>query len=142
MAGITGILIFSASVLLFFCLLSGYLFTRLTVELSRRYKANLLGKSYAIESMGSIAGGLLFSFLLVYFLGTFHILFLMLIINLSVAVVIYQAGRRWILFAGLISILVFVLVFTAGPGSSLQDPCYSPIRLPLRHVILRMETWS
>jgi len=111
MAGIAGILIFSASVLLFFCLLSGFLFTRLTVELSRKYSANLLGKSYAIESIGSIGGGLIFSFLLVYLLGTFQILFLMLIINLSVAVIMYQAGRRWILFAGLISILVFVLVF-------------------------------
>ena len=111
MAGISGILIFSASVLLFFCLLSGFLFTRLTVDLSRRYKANLLGRAYAIESIGSIVGGLFFSFLFVYFLGTFQILFLMLIINLSVAVVRYQAGRRWILFAGLISILIFMLVF-------------------------------
>ncbi len=111
MAGITGILIFSAFVLLFFCLLSGFLFTRLTVDLSRRYKANLLGRSYAVESIGSIAGGLLFSFLLVYLLGTFQILFLVLIINLSVAVVLYKAGRRPILFAGLISAVFFVLVF-------------------------------
>jgi len=37
MAGIAGILIFSISVMLFFCLLSGYLFTRLTVDLSRKY---------------------------------------------------------------------------------------------------------
>jgi spermidine synthase len=111
MAGIVGILIFSASLLLFFCLLSGFLFTRLTVELSRKYSANLLGKSYAIESIGSIVGGLLFSFLFVYLLGTFQILFLVLIINLLVAVIIYQAGRRWILFAGLICSIVFVLVF-------------------------------
>jgi hypothetical protein len=88
MAGIVGILIFSASVLLCFCLLSGFLFTRLTVELSRKYGANLLGRSYAIESIGSIAGGLLFSFLLVYFLGTFQILFFILLLNLSVAVFI------------------------------------------------------
>ncbi|MCK4855195.1 MAG: fused MFS/spermidine synthase, partial [Bacteroidales bacterium] len=111
MAGIAGILIFSSSVLLFFCLLSGFLFTRLTVDLSRRYKANLLGRSYAVESIGSIAGGLLFSFLLVYLLGTFQILFLVLIINLSVALVLYKAGRRPILFAGLISAVFFVLVF-------------------------------
>ncbi len=111
MAGIGGILIFSASMLLLFCLLSGFLFTRLTVVLSQKYGANLLGKSYAIESSGSIVGGLLFSFLLAYFLTTFQILFLVLIINLSVAVLMYQAGRRWIIFAGLISILVFVLVF-------------------------------
>ncbi len=111
MAGIAGILIFSASVLLLFCLLSGFLFTRLTVELSRKYGANLLGRSYAIESIGSIAGGVLFSFLLVYLLGTFQILFLMLIINLSVAIIMNMAGRKWILFAGFISTRVFVLVF-------------------------------
>jgi spermidine synthase len=111
MAGVAGILIFSASMLLFFCLLSGYLFTRLTVDLSRKYKSNLLGKSYAIESIGSIAGGLLFSFLFVYFFSTFQILFFMMIINLSVAVVIYQAGRRSILFAGLISTVFLLLVF-------------------------------
>jgi spermidine synthase len=111
MAGVAGILIFSASMLLFFCLLSGYLFTRLTVDLSRKYKSNLLGKSYAIESIGSIAGGLLFSFLFVYFFSTFQILFFMMIINLSVAVVIYQAGRRSILFAGLISTVFLLMVF-------------------------------
>ncbi|KPL20592.1 MAG: hypothetical protein AMS23_10710 [Bacteroides sp. SM1_62] len=111
MAGVAGILIFSASVLLFFCLLSGFLFTSLTVALSRKYKSNLLGKSYAVESTGSIVGGLLFSFLLVYFLGTFQILFLVLIINLSVPFVMNQAGRRSIFFAGLVTSVFFVLVF-------------------------------
>jgi spermidine synthase len=111
MAGVAGILIFSASVLLSFCLLSGFLFTSLTVALSRKYKSNLLGKSYAVESIGSIVGGLLFSFLLVYFLGTFQILFLVLIINLSVPVVMNQAGRRSIFFAGLVTSVFFVLVF-------------------------------
>jgi spermidine synthase len=111
MAGISGILIFSASILLFFCLLSGFLFTWLTVDLSWKYKTNLLGKSYAIESIGSIVGGLLFSFLFVRFLGTFQILFLLLIINMSVAVLLHPAGRRSILLAGLISTVLFVLVF-------------------------------
>jgi spermidine synthase len=111
MAGIAGILIFSASGLLLYCLLSGFLFTRLTVALSQKYGANLLSKSYAIESIGSIVGGLLFSFLLVYFLGTFQILFLVMIVNLSVAVIMFRAGRKWILFAGMIVTLVFVLVF-------------------------------
>jgi len=111
MAGIAGVLIFSASVLLFFCLLSGFMFTRLTVELSRKFGANLLGQSYAIESIGSISGGLLFSFLLVYLLGTYQILFLILIINLAVAVLMNQAGRRWTIYAVLTGTLVFVLVF-------------------------------
>lgn len=115
MAGIAGILIFSTSVLLFFCLLSGFLFTRLTVDLSRKYKSNLLGKSYAVESIGSIAGGLLFRFLFVYFLGTFQILFLVLIINLSAALVIYRPSRRSIFSGGLIGTLCFVMVFFLEP---------------------------
>ena len=111
MTGITGILLYSALVLLPFCLLSGFLFTRLTTELSQKYKANLLGKSYVIESTGSIAGGLLFSFVLVYFLDSFQILFFILVLNLFVAAIIYRAGSRWIFAGGLITLLCIVLVF-------------------------------
>ncbi len=111
MAGVTGILLFSASVLMFFCLLSGFLFTSLTVVISRKYKSNLLGKSYAIESIGSIVGGLLFSFLFVFLLDTFQILFLVVIINLLVPVIMTHAGRRSIIFAGLAIAGFFVLVF-------------------------------
>ena len=111
MAGVGGILLFSACVLLFFCLLSGFLFTRLTVVLSMKYLANLLGRTYAIESIGSIAGGLLFSFLLVYFLGTFQVLFVVLLLNLSVTIVIHKAGKKSLYAAGLIASLIFVLVF-------------------------------
>ena len=111
MAGILGILLFSAALLLFFCLLSGFLFTRLTVGLSNKYRSNLLGKSYAIESIGSIAGGLLFSFLLVYILNTFQILFLLLIINLAVAIRLDQVKKRTFLLSGLLTTIFLVLVF-------------------------------
>jgi spermidine synthase len=111
MAGVAGILIFSVSVLLVFCLLSGFLFTRLTVVLSLKYNANLLGRSYAVESIGSIIGGLLFSFLLVYFLGTFQVLFLVVILNLSVAIALDRGSKRSFVFAGLTASLIFVLVF-------------------------------
>jgi len=111
MADITGILIFSAFVMLFFCLLSGYMFARLTVDLSQKYKANLLGRSYAVESIGSIVGGLLFSFLFVFLLDTFQILFLLLILNILISLVLYKAGRRAVLFAGLIIASFFMLIF-------------------------------
>jgi spermidine synthase len=92
MAGIPGITIYAAASMALFCLLSGFLFTWLSSEISMKYKSNLLNFTYALESIGSLAAGMLFSFVLVPLLNTFQILFIVLLANLAAALV--QSPRK------------------------------------------------
>ncbi len=65
-----------------FCLLSGFLFTHLSVRVSEQNKQNLISEAYAAESAGSIIGGILVSFILISFFSTFRILSFLLAINI------------------------------------------------------------
>ena len=56
-----------------FCFLSGYLFTAFSTLLSYSAENNQTGKAYSFESMGSLAGGLLFSILLGRLFNSFQI---------------------------------------------------------------------
>jgi len=67
-----------------FCLLSGFLFSYLSSRISSENRINLVGESYAAESGGSILGGALLSFILVYFLNTFEVLAIILLVNVIV----------------------------------------------------------
>jgi spermidine synthase len=111
--GIPGILLYSTAGMFFFCILSGFLFTWLSTWISIKHRSNLLNFSYAVESAGSIAAGILFSFLLVHFLGTYQILFTVLLLNLATGITGRPPGqRRRILLLSGITVLVFaVLVF-------------------------------
>lgn len=64
-----------------FCLLSGFLFSYLSVRISKEQRLNLIGESYAAESAGSILGGALMSFILVFFLDTFQVLSILFLVN-------------------------------------------------------------
>jgi spermidine synthase len=86
--GLFQIIISTFTILLPFCLLSGFMFTWLATKLSVSLKTNLIEKAYAFESVGSILGGALFSFLLVYFLTTYQILGILLLINALAAFMI------------------------------------------------------
>ncbi len=55
------------------CFLSGYLFTAFSTLLSYSAENNLTGKAYSYESMGSLAGGLLFSIVLGRLFNSFQI---------------------------------------------------------------------
>lgn len=77
---------YSSFVLLLpFCLLSGYLFTLLSSAFSREEKVNRTGKVYGFESLGSMAGGAVFNFFLVYFLNTYQSLTVIMAVNLLAA---------------------------------------------------------
>ncbi len=70
---------FSTSVIAAFLLLfpvcfpAGYLFTVFSSLLSESQQSNLIGKAYALESAGSLIGGLIFSIILGRFFTTFQI---------------------------------------------------------------------
>jgi spermidine synthase len=86
--GLFQILYSTLIILLPFCFLSGFLFTFLATRLSLNMKTNLIEKAYAFESIGSIIGGGLFSFILVYFLTTYQILGVLLSVNILTGIVL------------------------------------------------------
>lgn len=113
LSGIPGILLYSSAGMALFCLLAGFLFTRLSAGISSKYGINLVNHAYALESAGSIAAGILFSFLLVYFLNTYQILLLVFLLNLLTAFVSSPEGKRpgWLIFWGLSLLSLAMLVF-------------------------------
>ena len=111
--GIYHVLITSAILLMPFCLLSGYLFTWLSVTFSKEYKTNMIHKIYAAESAGSVAGGIIVSFLLVYFLKSLQILGVFILINILMILITRQIResfrKKWLFIAS--GIICIILIF-------------------------------
>ncbi|MFP4621392.1 MAG: fused MFS/spermidine synthase [Bacteroidales bacterium] len=80
MVNLLQIFLSSFLLLLPFCLLSGFTFTLLSYIVSRDHDKNLISKTYSWESTGSIAGGILFNLILIWFLKTFESLILLSIV--------------------------------------------------------------
>ncbi len=74
LTSLPAIFVASFILLLPFCFLSGYAFTFFTWYLFRQRGGNPTARAYAWESAGSLAGGFLFSFVLVFLLDPFHTL--------------------------------------------------------------------
>jgi len=98
-------ILFSSLVLLSpFCLLSGFLFTLFSHTLSRKFEKNLISKVYSYEALGSILGGVLFNFILIYFLKTFQSLLVLMIIDLFIAFVLTYKWKT--IFARLLAVVL------------------------------------
>lgn len=96
------------------CLLIGFLFvlgTRLTVEVG--YPP---GQAYVWESIGAVAGGALFSFLLIHWLDPFQTALLVTSANLVVAACLWLPFRltRPLLFTALLSLLLLLFSLLLG----------------------------
>jgi len=98
-----------------FCILSGILYTVFAHLLSSILKSNAINKVYAIEALGSIAGGILFNFLLIFIFKTFFSLTLLLIINFSTAIIqFYITDKKTIAYiTSLITILLTLIIITS-----------------------------
>jgi len=83
--------------LLPYCLIAGYLLTLACALLSTRKDAAGIGKVYFLDVLGDIAGGLLFTFVLMPMMGHFAILYVPAALNLASAVAVAAAGRRKLL---------------------------------------------
>jgi spermidine synthase len=80
------ILLFALCILLPYCLIAGMMFTFYCKIISG--KENKIGNTYFFESMGSVAGGALFSFVLIFFLNTYETLAIIFVVNLISALVL------------------------------------------------------
>lgn len=88
MVGILQALVSSLVILAPFCILSGFLFTLFVGLISAAGGENAAARVYALEALGSAAGGIVFSLVLPAFLDTFQTLFLLLLIDLAAALAI------------------------------------------------------
>ncbi len=105
----------SSLVLLFpFCFLAGYAFSFYTWHLSGKYTANLTGRTYSWEAFGSLTGGFLFSFMLVFLLKPFQTLGVVLLADILVAGILIKRKQKlpkaipWLGLTFLLAIGIYV----------------------------------
>jgi spermidine synthase len=96
--GVTGTVLGSLALLFPFCLVSGALLTLacalLDSRVARREGASAIGRVYVADSLGSIGGGILFSFVLVPWLDHFALLCFPAALNLLLAIALARHFRR------------------------------------------------
>jgi len=108
--GITEMVVSTFILLLPFCVISGF-FLVLACELaSGRYSS---GKIYISDSIGSVIGGIFFSFLLLQFFDHFKILAIVSMLNFLFSIVLFYYGRFKLisLVSGIILIITAVIAF-------------------------------
>jgi spermidine synthase len=106
--GLTILIIFIA--LLPFCLVSGMLFPILVQSLSALKGKILLSEGYALESAGSIVGGILFSLVFIFILTSFESLLILALSGLCLLVTWYLYLKR---IAPVIYIVIIGIIFVA-----------------------------
>jgi spermidine synthase len=112
MAGLTDILYASFLLQLPFCLINGFLFTAYTSLISEFSGENRAGFAYAIESAGSVLGGILVNFILLWYFGTFQALKVLLLINiLSSLLFAWFFTRRSVVVTVIFVFLVIIPFF-------------------------------
>ena len=98
------------------CFLSGWLFTGISSVWSKTENLQMAGKSYAFESLGSLAGGVVFTVILGRYFNSFQILAIALTVILLAGAFLHsgKGGRInfWYLTAG---IILPVLIFAFNP---------------------------
>ncbi|MBN1502692.1 hypothetical protein JW930_04045 [Candidatus Woesearchaeota archaeon] len=106
MFGIRDVYVFSFLLMIPYCAISGGLLTFACVVFSKYFT---VGEVYFIDTIGDILGGLLFSFILVYFLNSFQISFIIFLINGLAALMLAYLFKRKALM--ILSILISLLSF-------------------------------
>jgi spermidine synthase len=104
------LIVFAFLLLLPFCFVSGFMFTFLSKLLSSHFADNKVYVNYSLESLGSLAGGFLFSFILVFFFRSFQTLGILLLIN--IISILFSVHKNLNLFVKIIiSIIILCCSF-------------------------------
>ncbi|PLX20190.1 MAG: hypothetical protein C0597_04490, partial [Marinilabiliales bacterium] len=109
MAGILHVFFYSLIILSPFCILSGILFTLFSKEKSTQAQENKISNVYAWESLGSLMGGIVFNFILIWVTTTFQSLFIILIVSV---ITIFYLGIKS--DQHLLSAIIIILSFIFG----------------------------
>lgn len=97
-----------------YCLTTGALLTAATRLMADRQGVRSVGLVYSLDSLGGIAGGLLFTFVLVAWLDHLGNLYLPMTLNLFAAVGVAWSDRRWRLAAASGALLAGTLAMAVG----------------------------
>jgi len=89
--GLGEVFLVSALLLAPYCVASGFLLTLFSRMASRQQEARQIGNVYVLDTIGDVAGGLMFSFLLVFFLNSFETVAFLMLLNLAAAALL----ARW-----------------------------------------------
>lgn len=107
LVGIAQIFLSSFFILLPYCLISGFLLTLACCVFSFKKDFASIGKVYFIDNFGGIIGGILFSFVLIYFLNPFQMAFFLMVVNLLAALLLsIFVNKKY--FIGLILFLMIL----------------------------------
>lgn len=130
--------IFYTSLLLLlpFCLISGFLFSYLSHYLSVFLRRNMVGKIYGLEALGSIAGGIVVSFIMIHFFNSFQSLLLVFAVNMVSAFYLSLSSKRWIAATVLLlSIFISLSYIYISPGEIAFERLYRG-----QHIIEQKDT--
>lgn len=123
--GIGQIITGTAVLLAPFCLLSGWLFGALSFYLSEIKKENNISYTYAWETIGSIAAGILCSMILIFLFEPFQNMFIVLIINTIILFLISwkeiaEGKKRFYIYLLVAVIFGFTALFTSPDRSAMR----------------------
>lgn len=110
MAGISHVFFYSIFILSPFCIISGILFTLFAKQESLSFKMNKIGDIYAWESLGSLIGGLILNFILIWVFNTFQSLFLiMFVVSLTTSYLVFK--RHYYFSSGILIFITIASIF-------------------------------
>jgi spermidine synthase len=137
MVGLSDIFYASFLLQLPFCLINGFLFTAYTLLISDFSGENRIGLAYAVESIGSVLGGLIVNFVLLWYFGTFQSLKVLLVINIFTAFLFvwFLCRMRVVILFSILSLIIIPLFFLVDFEKFSQKWLY-----PQQEVILNRST--
>ena len=122
---LTGILIFSAVILMIPCFFFGYFFTVLAAGYSKN--KNRIGLAYGFETIGSIAGGLLVNFILVFIFNSFQITAVLILSGYLILMFIDPKKKiNWVFP---VSLIFVIILFVPSTSLKIRQLLYSPFTL-------------
>jgi len=135
--GVSETVISAFILLLPYCLVAGYALTLACSLLAREAGASGIGRVYVADSIGSIAGGVLFSFVLVRYFDHAAILIFPAVLNLLVAVALgIRAGHKLLsAIAGTLAVAMIAMAFLVDlDGISMRW------QYPRQHIVARANS--
>jgi spermidine synthase len=135
--GVTETVLSAFVLLLPYCLVAGAALTVACSLLARQAGSAGAGRVYVADSLGSILGGALFSFLFVRWFDHLGILLFPALLNLLAAAALgFGAGRKWLAtIAGILTVLLVALAATVN-----LDSVSTALQYPRQRVIARANS--
>ena len=115
MLGLSETFIYTLIILSPFCIISGMLFPLFAEKVSVKSYKNIIGSLYAWESIGSLIGGLILNFFLIWVLSTFQSLFVVMFITVvTISVLGLKSGNYFIVGIFVFIFLIFSFLFISN----------------------------